>query len=656
MVSVSDDDDFEPRLGRQRGKGGGKRAGGYASRIVVAAGLNAARAAAGRRFDGSRIGRGSAIARLLSTRDRFANFRTRRAIVKTRLVRMRGRSSGAARAHLRYIQRDGVTREGAPGELYGAGTDRADGSAFLERCKADRHQFRFIVSAEDGDQYRDLKPFVRRLMEQVEHDLKTRLDWVAVDHFNTGHPHSHIVLRGVDERGQNLVIAPDYIRHGLRERGAELATLDLGPRTTREIEDRLRNDIDQERLTAIDRRLLGRMDAERIVEPRSMDPFFHSLEAGRLQVLKRMELAEDLPSGKWRLSDDLADTLRRMGERGDIIRLMQREMTRARVARSNSLIHRAEHGPLIGRLIARGLADEHRDRHFLLVDGTDGNAHYVDIGTAEAVEQLPENAIVRIVPTSRDVREVDRTVAAVADRNGGRYSVELHLEHDPTATRPFVEGHIRRLEALRREGVDVSRGPDDVWRLASDHLAQVERIGRERARKKPVEVELLSPVPIEKMPEYEGATWLDRELSSGAPPDARDSGFGREVRAAHDRRRQWLLQQELADDGPDGFRIKRNALIQLQRRELLRVARQLSTELGKTFEERAIGERIEGRVARRVELASGRLALIEKSREFTLVPWRPVLEKRLGQQASGILREKGISWRFGKTRDGPEIG
>ncbi|MBV9562501.1 MAG: hypothetical protein JOY90_18975 [Bradyrhizobium sp.] len=39
-----------------------------------------------------------------------------------------------------------------------------------------------------------MKPFLRDLMRQMEEDLGTKLDWVAADHFNTGHPHSHIVV------------------------------------------------------------------------------------------------------------------------------------------------------------------------------------------------------------------------------------------------------------------------------------------------------------------------------------------------------------------------------------------------------------------------------------------------------------------------------
>ena len=140
-------------------------------------------------------------------------------------------------------------RTAAPGELYGRDTDRADGKDFLERSGEDRHQFRFIVSAEDAGEYPDLKPFVRKLMARMEADLGTSLDWVAVDHHNTGHPHTHIVLRGRDDLGQDLVIARDYIAHGMRERAAEIVTLDLGPRTDLEIEDRFARQVAQERLT-----------------------------------------------------------------------------------------------------------------------------------------------------------------------------------------------------------------------------------------------------------------------------------------------------------------------------------------------------------------------------------------------------------------------
>ncbi len=178
-----------------------------------------------------RIGRGAGVGRVLGARDRYAAFRQRRVIVKTRVIKLAGRGTTSARAHLRYLQRDGVTREGQPGDLYDAAHDRANGNAFLGRCEGDRHQFRLIVAAEDAIEYADLKDFTRRLMQQMEQDLGSKLDWAAVDHYNTGHPHTHVVLRGKDDRGQDLVIAREYLSHGMRERAAEIISLDLGPRT-----------------------------------------------------------------------------------------------------------------------------------------------------------------------------------------------------------------------------------------------------------------------------------------------------------------------------------------------------------------------------------------------------------------------------------------
>jgi type IV secretory pathway VirD2 relaxase len=651
-------DDFTPKIGRTRGKDG-KRVVQYGGRILAAARLAGTKTGVrSRRFDGSRIGRGASMGRLLSSRDRLAGFRGRRAVVKASLIRLRGKAGQVAGAHMRYIQRDGVTREGLPGELYGPETDRADGDDFLKRTAGDRHQFRFIVSAEDGAEYPDLKPYVRRLMTQVEQDLGTRLDWVAVDHFNTEHPHTHIVLRGVDDRGDNLIIAREYISHGLRERASELVTLDLGPRTDREIEDRLHHDVDQERLTAIDRRLLRRMDADRSVSPADNDPFQQSVSAGRLRKLGSMGLAENVGHGRWQLAEGLEDILRRMGERGDIIRTMQRELTARKLdrARADRVVHTEIDSPVVGKLLHRGFSDEHRDRHYLIIDGVDGRVHYVDIGLSDAGQPLAEGATVRLTKRSVGVRAVDRTVAEIAAANDGRYSVDLHLRHDPRATEAFAEGHVRRLEALRRDGAGVDRDLDGCWRIASDHIDRAAGYEARQLRALPVEVETLSTLPVDRLARLDAATWLDRDAASHEPMPVRDAGFGSEVRATTATRQAWLVKQGLADlDQTGHIRLRANALLLLQRREVIGVGAELQQTLGKIYVEANEGDRIEGKFARRINLQSGAFALVERSHDFTLVPWRPVLERQLGKSGSGIMRGDGINWRFGRGRSEPEI-
>ncbi|MFI5024289.1 MAG: relaxase/mobilization nuclease RlxS [Alphaproteobacteria bacterium] len=655
------DDDFEPKLGKISNRGGNVR-----SRYLRQVGRSVARAGGRKRgssFQGNRIGRGAGVGRVLASRDRFAAFRTRRVVVKARLIKLPGRGLKGAQIHLRYLQRDGVTREGLPGDLYDAKLDQADGPAFLKRCDGDRHQFRFIVSAEDAIEYDDLKDFTRRLMRQIEEDLGTRLDWVAVDHHNTGHPHTHIVVRGKDDRAKDLIIAREYLSQGMRERAAEIVTLDLGPQTDRQIEVRLRSEVEQERFTSLDRRLLREAGTDGVIRSGTAtgDAFRQTLRAGRLQKLRRLGLAEETASGQWRLAEDLEPVLRRMGERGDIIKTMHREMSREGLARGGAdyaIYDPAEPDArrLIGRVVARGLSDELNDRHYLIVDGVDGRTHYIDIGRADATEPTPEDAIVAIVPKRVEPRMVDRTIAEIAAANGGRFTVDIHLQHDPSATATFAESHIRRLEAMRRLGAGVERKPGGTWIIAPDHLERAMAFERAQARTSPIVIETLSTLPLDRQIGADGATWLDRELVADSPTPLRDAGFGRQVSEALAPRRQWLIEQELARGEQDRTVYRANMLGLLRRRELARVGAQLSGELGLRYAEMEPGERIEGVYRRRLDLASGRFAVIQKSREFTLVPWRPVLERNLGKQVSGIARGDTISWTLGRQRGGPSVG
>lgn len=657
------DDEFEPRLGRMRGAGG-KRARKYLGRVLAA--TNLARGGTGKiggrggAFSGSRIGRGAGIGCVLAGRGHRGAFAARRVIIKVSIVRLAGKGAAAAGAHLRYLQRDGTTRDGEAGRLYGADDDSVDARAFRARGSGDRHQFRFIVSCEDGDQYEDLKPLTRRLMTRVEQDLGTRLDWVAVDHFNTGHPHTHIIVRGKDHRGADLIIARDYLTTGMRERACELVDLDLGPRSSRELEAGLRAEVGQERLTSLDRSLLRDAGDDRIVATTGADPFSQALRAGRLARLGQLGLAEPIDGTRWRLDPGLGETLERMGERGDIIRTMQREFTRRGIACAP--VDQVIYDPaapdvrsLVGKLVGRGLADEHADRHYLIVDGVDGRSHYVGVGKGANLEAMPEGAVVRIDALRADVREADRTIAAVAAANGGRYDVDAHLRHDPSATEAFAQAHVRRLEAMRRVSGGVTREPSGQWVIAADHLARAAAHEARLVRDRPVAVEILSSQPLASLVGADAATWLDRNLVAGENMPLREAGFGGEVRDAQARRRQWLIAQGLADEVGAVTRYRADLLATLQRRELLRVAGQLSAELGLTFAETAPGGRVEGIVRRPVDLVSGKFALVEKSREFTPVPWAKTLERQIGKPVSGIMRGDGVSWSIGRGRSGPVI-
>jgi len=609
---------------------------------------------AGRRFTGARLGRGNGVGRLLGRSDHRSGSGTRRVVIKSRIVKL-GKGMAAA-AHLRYLQRDGTTRDGERGSLYGADADRIDGKPFLERSSGDRHQFRFIVAPEDGAQYDDLKPVVRRLMDQAEKDLGTRLDWVAVDHFNTGHPHAHVIVRGKDETGKDLVIARDYMTQGLRARAAEIVTLDLGPRTEREIMAAQTQEIGQERFTSIDRRLMRDADEAGVVRALPADPGQHASLIGRLRTLSRLGLAEEQKDGSWKLDQEMETSLRRMGERGDIIRTLNRELREAGIHRppqDHALFDPEQGTEIVGRVVATGLSDEHRDRRYLIVDGIDGHSHYADIG--EDQQTLATGSIVRLSPVPIEVREVDRTVAAVASQQDGRYSVDLHLNHDPSMTMEKAEAHIRRLEAMRRAIGKPDRQPDGTWVIGQDHLENAERYEREKAQRTPVRIGTLSVRSIDTLPHHDGATWLDRELTSQQPVPLA-GGFGADVRRGLAQRQAWLIEQGLVEHDEQGTRYRRNMVQFLQQRELARTSQRIEEETGLTHIAHRYGERIDGIVKRVMTVGDQRFAVIENSREFSLVPGRPVLERAIGKPVSGVMRDGPISWTIGGRAKGIEIG
>lgn len=649
--TMTDERDFEPRLGRIRSSGGG---GGksYLQRVLRAAAFAGPGNGTSRAFVGSRVARGYGAGRVLAQRDRLSPFRSRRVVVKTRIVRMRGQGAKAAAQHLRYIQRDGVTVEGAPGELYSRDADRAEGGDFLKRTEGDRHQFRFIVSAEDAGEYQDLKPFIRKLMARMEADLGTSLDWVAVDHYNTGHSHTHIVLRGKDDLGQDLVIARDYIAHGMRERAAEIVTLDLGPRTDLEIESRFARQVDQERYTDIDRMLCRAAGPEGSVRigdhPASV---CHEHWAGRLHTLGRLGLAHEDGPGSWRLEPDLEATLREMGERADIIKTMHRAL--GEHAKSRGLADmvtsevRAE--SLIGQVVSRGLSDERNGMHYLVIDGTEGRVHYAIVPEATDAA-ITSGAIVRLVPQNTGGREVDRTVEAIARANGGTYSPDLHRAHDPTARPEYVEAHVRRLEAMRRLGQLVERHPDGTWSVPDNHAANGAAFDQTREG---LRVEVLSPVSLDRLRTARALTWLDRELIADAPTTLAESGFGHDVRQSLAQRRAFLIAEGFATRREDRVHYPRDMAAILKAQELTQAGATLSQSIGKPFAQ-AGDRKIEGVCRGPVQLVSGKFAIVERSRDFTLVPWKPMFDRHIGKTISGIQRGSEISWTVGRTK-GPSI-
>ena len=602
---------------------------------------------------GARLGRGHVAA---SFTGRSAQPGSRRVTIKTRLVNLKQAGARSTTTHLRYIEREGVGRDGEPGQAFGSTTDNADLVAFEKRGRNDRHQFRFIVAPEDAEQLDDLRRYTRHLMSRMEADLGTNLDWVSVNHWNTDNPHTHVVLRGKDDTGKDLIISRDYIAQGMRERAAEIATEWLGPRTEREIQQSLRQEVDQERWTSLDRTLQREAQGGLIhMNQPAGDPSRRQqrvLLIGRLQRLQRMGLAHESSPGVWAVQADTEQVLRTMGERGDIVRTMQRAMSG--VPRDLAVFEPSENTrPVVGRVAAKGIADELYDRGYLVVDGIDGKAHYIALNAKAELEQYPVGSVVE-ARGSAEIRAADKNITALAV--DGLYRTGHHLTVAKVqATRgrnpkEVVDAHVRRLEALRRAGI-VERVTEEIWRVPMDlpqrgRQYDVQRLGG-------VSVELRSHLPIERQTRVIGATWLDQQLIGGVSGIA-DNGFGGEVREALRQRSDFLVEQGLATRHGRRVILARNLLGALRDLEIEAAAKNIATETGLPHRPLSDGGRVTGVYRHNVQLASGRFAMLDDGMGFSLVPWKPVIEQRLGQTMTAVVRGSGVSWELGRQR-GPSV-
>jgi type IV secretory pathway VirD2 relaxase len=305
-------------------------------------------------------------------------------------------TSGQWRAHGRYVARESATHDGdAKAVGFDGNGESIDIAERLERWQkaSDERLWKLIVSPEFGDRA-DLKRLTRDLLLRMERDLRTPLQWVAVMHYNTEHPHVHVALRGIGAEGRSLHLSRDYIRQGIRSTAEDLCTRQLGYRTEFDAATAQRREVSEYRYTSLDRAI--KRDA---VWPANVaSKFFtvlrdanqdqvnrtarlmqqHTTE--RLIALEVMGLAERADPNLWRVRGDFED----------VLRAMQRSADRQKMLAAHGVLMSDGRLPLVvldlrglttleGRILVHGEEETGRQsgRSYLILEGTDGRVHYV---------------------------------------------------------------------------------------------------------------------------------------------------------------------------------------------------------------------------------------------------------------------------------------
>jgi type IV secretory pathway VirD2 relaxase len=257
----------------------------------------------------------------------------RRSVVKASFSR--NRRSGAWAAHARYLSRPGAQQELTKGLGFDSAREDIEMLATVRDWeKSDELMWRFIVSPEDADRL-DLRGHVRELVGQVERDLDTKLDWVAIDHHNTDDKHVHLLVRGVRENGRPLEINREYLRSGVRIRSQEIATRELGPRLEPEMLRSRERVIKREQWTEIDRALQRKADRNGLVTYEQFQTHNESSriraeqEIDRLQFLSAIGLASRVDDRSWQLAENHERELRNRQISKDVIKSRAHSRQRA---------------------------------------------------------------------------------------------------------------------------------------------------------------------------------------------------------------------------------------------------------------------------------------------------------------------------------------
>ena len=299
------------------------------------------------------------------------------------------RNPGQWKAHGKYVARESATQGGRAAEAgFNANEQNLGIPTRLDNWQSagDDRLFKIIVSPEFADRL-NLKQYARELMRRMERDLGTQLEWVAAVHHNTEHPHVHIALRGVDDKGRPLRLPREYIRTGLRGRAEEIATEALGYRTPAHAQEAQRREIAQNRYTSLDRILQRGNDGSSTHFEVTANPNDDGLSesaqilqkhvAARLMHLQTMGLAQFVAAHKWRVQTDFENVLRTLQQSGDRQKMLAAHgalVSDKRLPLQVTTLRQLQ--SVAGRVLLH-TEDEQTGKRYMLVESTDGKVHLI---------------------------------------------------------------------------------------------------------------------------------------------------------------------------------------------------------------------------------------------------------------------------------------
>jgi len=299
-----------------------------------------------------------------------------------RVTYVGNKTSGQWKAHGKYLSRESATHRTAQRK---AGFDEAQQKLDVADKLDDWQQagdprlWKIILSPEFGEKL-DVQQLTRGVMAGVEKEIGAGVEWIAVAHYNTGHPHAHIAMRGIDRHGREIRLPKEFVKHGIRRIAEDLCTQELGYRTRAQALEAQRREVSEPRFTSLDR-IIARANAagaEGTHFPVTCQGGGREqLVVARLAVLESMGLARRICADSWEVRRDLESVLRGMQKMAD----RQRTLAVGGVLRSDErlpiqpLDHRAL-DYVEGRILVHG--EEENGRSYMMLESTDARVYAIN--------------------------------------------------------------------------------------------------------------------------------------------------------------------------------------------------------------------------------------------------------------------------------------
>jgi len=496
---------------------------------------------------------------------------SQRVLVKARYVRHGSEKKGRSylQNHCKYITRKGVDKTGEKSpEIYSkAGTlEASQQEKFVKDASRDRHHFRFIISPENAHKL-DLTSYVKEVVEQMETDLGTKLEYVAVNHYNTDNPHAHVIISGKDSNGKDLVISKDYISNGVRNRACEIANSHLGLRSELEIKNGITKDIDRLAFTQLDRDLkkILTKSHDNCVDLTTMPKRDNSMMQlkrqaleRRLEFLETLHLAKEIAPGVWKIKEDYERNLRDLGMRNDIVKTMNKYLSHGNNQEKAVFnISGSDQKPITGMVVDKGVSDELHDSLYMVISATDNRLYYVQLPKDYQLDSEVRHGAIVTVSNEKQHHNLlvsDKKILDIAAKNNGTYNLDNHRKQINQYKLPqnvtietYLENFTKRLKTLERLHV-VERAEDTSWTIPNDFEKRLLNSSK-KVFKIEHEAEGLTHQIHSETP-----TWIDKELVAGRLPnkEIRGSEFSQELNKAKEKRLDILQDKGIAVRTPEG--------------------------------------------------------------------------------------------------------